>query len=225
MYVRPYQDKFLDYIFKHFQVMVWSSAQPHSVTKMCQLFGDYEPDLLRAWDRRYFNLSTSDYNRKSQTLKDLEIVWGGLGDDHEFDATNTILIDDSPAKAIIQPYNSIHLCEFDHTSPNFLKHGEDELLHVVQYLEQLRNQSNVCSFMRQEPFKSVDPTQNKVEGRDNEDDFKSYHYICGQEGRQLHVFGSPEKQKDKKEKGKEEKKDEHEEDIRKIEEQLKSTKL
>ncbi|KAG2223452.1 hypothetical protein INT45_001200 [Circinella minor] len=227
MYVRPYQDQFLDYIFKYFKVMVWSSAQPHSVTHMCQLFGAYEEKLLRMWDRRYFNLSTSNYNRKSQTIKDLEIVWKGLGEENEFDATNTILIDDSPAKAIVQPYNSIHLSEFNHMSPSFLKYGEDELLHVVHYLERLRTQSNVCHFMFNEPFKSMDPTQkNKV----NEDDFKAYHYIFGQEGRRLHDFNPTKQQKNKKKegKGKEKKKEEEEEEdkeIRKIEQQLEITKL
>ncbi|KAI7847816.1 HAD-like domain-containing protein [Circinella umbellata] len=217
MYVRPYQDRFLDYIFKYFKVMVWSSAQPHSVTHMCQLFGEYEGDLLRMWDRRYFNLSRTNYNRKSQTIKDLEIVWKGLGDDNEFDATNTILIDDSPAKAIMQPYNSIHLCEFDHTSPHFLKYGEDELLHVIDYLERLRTQSNVCYFMSKEPFQSMDSTQNKDHIK--EDDFKAYHYIFGQEGRKLHDFNPTKQQKNKK------KEDQHEEEMRKIEQQLETTKL
>ncbi|KAI9275714.1 hypothetical protein BDA99DRAFT_496274 [Phascolomyces articulosus] len=197
MYVRPYQDIFLDYIFKHFKVMVWSSAQPHSVTNMCQLFGDYEKDLLRAWDRRYFSLTPAEYNRKSITLKDLEVIWDNLDEeDGTFDATNTILVDDSPAKAILQPYNSIHLCEFSHTSPTFLHYGESELLHVVRYLEELRFQSNVCHFMKKKPFKSVDPAKNQ----DKENEFKAYHYIFDQEGRRLHDFHPDTLIKSKKEK-------------------------
>ncbi|KAI9491764.1 HAD-like domain-containing protein [Zychaea mexicana] len=216
MYVRPYQDKFLDYIFRHFKVMVWSSAQPHSVNSMCRLFGSYVDDLLLTWDRRYFNLSTGDYNRKTVTLKDLEVVWRALGQD-TYDASNTILVDDSPAKAILQPYNSIHLKEFDHTSPTFRKYGEAELLHVVRYLEQVRIQSNVCSFMREQPFVSPDPSQDK------ENEFRVYHYVFDQEGRRLHSFEPKEPEAGEAEVGNESDDDDIDVVVAQLEQKLKST--
>lgn len=170
MYVRPYQDEFLDYVFDNFCVMVWSSAQPHSVNSMCALFEQYRKQLTLTWDRTTFGLSKSAYHEKSLTIKDLEKVWAAF-DGQPYDATNTILLDDSPKKAVLQPYNSIHLREFNHKSSSFQQYGECELLHVMRYLEQLRLQSNVCNYMRQHPYKSPDPQQTV-----SENSFISYHY-------------------------------------------------
>ncbi|KAI8139901.1 NLI interacting factor-like phosphatase-domain-containing protein [Fennellomyces sp. T-0311] len=190
MYVRPYQDKFIDYIFRYFHVMVWSSAQPHSVAYMCELFDGRDNELILKWDRRMFGLTSAQYNSKSITIKDLEKVWKAL--DAKFDATNTVLLDDSPVKAQLQPYNSIHLREFSHTSPTFHSHGESELLHVVRYLGKVRVQSNVCSFMKETPFVPPDPTQD----RDNENSFEAYHYIFGQKERRLVDFRAKEEEEE-----------------------------
>ncbi|ORY93915.1 HAD-like domain-containing protein [Syncephalastrum racemosum] len=181
MYVRPYQDRFLDYIFEHFTVMVWSSAQPHSVARMCRLFNQHSPNLKLMWDRSHFGLSRADYNRKCATHKNLDRVWAVLT---EFDATNTVLLDDSPAKAVFQPYNSLHLSEFDHKNPLFQKHGERELLHVMRYLDILRKQSNVCSYMRQNPYTPSSP----AEDPDQENSFSVYHYVYQRTDRRLVDF-------------------------------------
>lgn len=181
MYVRPYQDCFLDYIFEHFTVMVWSSAQPHSVARMCRLFNQHMPNLRLMWDRSHFGLSRADYNRKCTTHKNLDRVWSVLT---EFDATNTVLLDDSPAKAVFQPYNSLHLSEFDHKNPLFQQHGERELLHVMRYLDVLKKQSNVCSHMRQNPYIPSSP----VDDPEQENSFSVYHYVFHQTGRRLVDF-------------------------------------
>lgn len=150
MYVRPYAHVFFDYIFREFTVMVWSSAQPQSVRDMCRAFGSHRSDIDVVWDRRSLNLSETDYHRKVQTVKDLRKVW-----DHykgKFNATNTILLDDSIEKARLQPDNAIHLSTFDHRSPEFTQSGEAELLHVMDYLKILRDQSNVAEYMHKHPY-------------------------------------------------------------------------
>ncbi|TFK24436.1 hypothetical protein FA15DRAFT_592402 [Coprinopsis marcescibilis] len=106
---RPYLPSFKEYI-AHPQVsrwldtMVWSSAQPHSVQDMVQkTFGSGK--VLRAvWARDTLGLTQEEYNRKTQTTKNLEKPWAELGHSPK----TTFLLDDSPLKAHLQPWN--HLC-------------------------------------------------------------------------------------------------------------------
>ena len=156
MYVRPYQDMFLDYLFKWFDVMVWSSAQPRSVANMCRLFGSRQPMCI--WDRRCFQLSGSQYHGKFPTIKNLEAVWWAFGQGREYEAHNTILIDDSSHKSIMQPYNAIHISTFDHCDSRLIHQGDKELIHVMEYLEKLRKQSNVSNYIRHNPYKSSSST-------------------------------------------------------------------
>lgn len=160
MYVRPYSQQFLDYIFNNFNVMLWSSAQPHSVNNMCRLFGKHKEKLSVIWDRTSFGLSKSDYNRKVVTIKNLDKVWQHF--QGQYDATNTILLDDSPLKAQLQPYNCVHPSEFEHGSSAFVSSGESELLHVLNYLKLLQFQSNVANYIRHHPYNTLenDPLEN-----------------------------------------------------------------
>ncbi|CEG70467.1 hypothetical protein RMATCC62417_06360 [Rhizopus microsporus] len=152
MFVRPFSDQFFDYIFDHFTVMVWSSAQPHSVNFMCRMFGSHRSKLALIWDRTSFGLSIEEYSRKTATIKDLNKVWQRL---EEFDATNTILLDDSSSKTVLQPFNVIHPTEFIHGSSSFRSSGECELVQIIDYLKVLRYQSNVANYIMNHPFKSI----------------------------------------------------------------------
>ncbi|KAF9584098.1 hypothetical protein BGW38_007593 [Lunasporangiospora selenospora] len=76
---RPYLQEFLDFIFESCRVMVWSSAQPHSVETMLSYGFDQRSSLLdRVWTREDFRLPRSDYIKKVLTIKDLEFVWEGI---------------------------------------------------------------------------------------------------------------------------------------------------
>ncbi|KAG8969380.1 hypothetical protein FRC03_003071 [Tulasnella sp. 419] len=111
---RPYLGSFADYVThwkSGLETMVWSSAKPHNVDKMVKrCFGRRK--LRAVWARDTLGLNTDDYNRKVQTVKDLKIVWKGL-ENHNFSASNTILLDDSSIKAHMQPYNHVVLKEYD----------------------------------------------------------------------------------------------------------------
>ena len=147
---RPYLPSFKSYIFhpsnkQWLDVMVWSSAQPHSVHDMVdKCFHDEEHQFVAVWARDTLGLPQHLYSttipsityivvdaqytfaipqlpfkdRKVQTLKDLNIPWSKLfTPDHpgsgshptsRHTAMSTLLMDDSPRKAEVQPYN--HLC-------------------------------------------------------------------------------------------------------------------
>ncbi|KAF9348555.1 hypothetical protein BGX34_002419 [Mortierella sp. NVP85] len=87
---RPYLTQFLNFIFANCHVMVWSSAQPHSVEAMLNFgFGDRASELVRVWNRTHFKLPKVDYERKVLTIKDLEFVWDAFGTDGSTTTTTT----------------------------------------------------------------------------------------------------------------------------------------
>ncbi|KZT65715.1 hypothetical protein DAEQUDRAFT_731142 [Daedalea quercina L-15889] len=157
-YPRPYMRAFREYVFAPatkawFDVMVWSSAQPHSVADMVdKTFGARRQELVAVWARDTLGLSTDHYHRKIQTIKDLSKPWAALpalltplppSPSHSPDrstpppsssppgqspsparpaesvapqahsALTTLLLDDSPKKAAMQPYN--HFCIPEYT--------------------------------------------------------------------------------------------------------------
>ncbi|OLY83971.1 putative FCP1 homology domain-containing protein [Smittium mucronatum] len=92
MSTRPGLSHFLNFAFKNFAVMVWSSAQPQNVLKMVRLgFGSHYNELAGIWDRRYCNLS-GYYFSKCQSIKDLSRIWSSwsiLDSEHSWLYRNT----------------------------------------------------------------------------------------------------------------------------------------
>ncbi|KAG2234830.1 hypothetical protein INT48_006747 [Thamnidium elegans] len=146
-FARPHAKAFFDYIFKNFTVMVWSSAQTFSVKKMCQMFQPYKPHAV--WDRSHLGLSETEFYSNVDTIKDIKKVWQAF---QEFNATNTIVLDDSASKLAIQPYNLIKMSTFDFQLFGTQTEGERDLLKVKKYLKELRYQSNVCNYIRNHPL-------------------------------------------------------------------------
>ncbi|KAI0822127.1 hypothetical protein BC628DRAFT_1391072 [Trametes gibbosa] len=152
---RPYMCAFRSYLFAPqtrtwLDVMVWSSAQPHSVGDMVdKCFGEDQDNLLAIWARDTLGLSTHHYHRKVQTVKDLTKPWSLLSQPtphipssphssiastprtspepsspsrpsdesimetpQAHSALTTLLLDDSPRKAGLQPFNHVCIGEY-----------------------------------------------------------------------------------------------------------------
>lgn len=144
-YARPHHEAFFKFIFEHFHVMVWSSARVNSVSYMCKVFGNYQSQLIMMWHRSHFDLDQTSFYSNAKTYKQLEKIWSLKP---EFNATNTIVLDDSPYKLKYQPHNLVHMSTFDHVDSA----DDYDLLKVMNYLLILKQQSNVASFMRLYPF-------------------------------------------------------------------------
>ncbi|KAF5313855.1 hypothetical protein D9619_013054 [Psilocybe cf. subviscida] len=137
---RPYLGAFTSYILHDktkdwLDTMVWSSAQPHSVDDMVdRCFGERRSELRAVWARDTLGLAAHDYNKKSLTLKDLAKPWAELPyystspsaaassppeetetealDAQHHSALSTVLVDDSPLKAMLQPWNHLVIHEY-----------------------------------------------------------------------------------------------------------------
>ncbi|EIM80686.1 uncharacterized protein STEHIDRAFT_150391 [Stereum hirsutum FP-91666 SS1] len=129
VYPRPYMGAFREWMFHEknrewLDVMVWSSAQPHSVDDMVQkAFGEDGKELLKAvWARDKMGLGADAYYQKVQTVKDLTKPWTELASLPSsssnpaspvvHSAMTTLLLDDSFKKAILQPYNHVIIKEY-----------------------------------------------------------------------------------------------------------------
>ncbi|KAJ7596662.1 hypothetical protein C8J56DRAFT_773659 [Mycena floridula] len=130
---RPFMPSFTEFLFHQktkewMDTMVWSSAQQPNVDNMVQVcFHEKSQELVAIWARDTLGLSENDYNRKAQTTKDLAKPWAAIfpkfnnpTDDSEsskdpvnvHSALNTFLLDDSPSKASLQPWNHVCIPEY-----------------------------------------------------------------------------------------------------------------
>ncbi|KIY51557.1 hypothetical protein FISHEDRAFT_36900 [Fistulina hepatica ATCC 64428] len=156
--------------------MIWSSAQPHSVSDMVsRCFEGHERDLAAIWARDTLGLTEDQYYHKAQTTKNLAKPWAELSiSEHvtspqRHSASTTLLLDDSPLKARLQPWN--HACIREYVEMQrqrdleimqaFSEEGESEfedavlslkydetLLAVIGVLDALKHESNVASWLR-----------------------------------------------------------------------------
>ncbi|EME47362.1 hypothetical protein DOTSEDRAFT_69332 [Dothistroma septosporum NZE10] len=157
---RPHVHDFLDYLFNNHSVMVWSSARPENVTKMCSdLFTPKQKyELVAIWARDKLQLPSHAYWQKVQVYKQLTWVWNdnsiqvGI---ESWGQYNTVLIDDSTEKAASEPHNLIQIDEFEGKEEQM----QDNVLgQVEQYLDTLRWQENVSAYVRTHPFKYASVT-------------------------------------------------------------------
>ncbi|KAF7504827.1 hypothetical protein GJ744_001693 [Endocarpon pusillum] len=118
--IRPGVHQFLDYLFDHHIVMIYSSAQPDNVKAMVDaLVSKKRAKALAAiWGRDKLDLTPEQYKKKLQVYKKLDKVWeddriqATCSAKQRWNQTNTVLVDDSHLKALSQPHNLIQVTEF-----------------------------------------------------------------------------------------------------------------
>jgi hypothetical protein len=165
---RPHFDQLLEFLranSSHFKAMVWSSATVHNVTAVCNAF--FQPGfLVDIWGRekchKYWlkGKERAEALRNSGgrkgiagvhyelTLKDLKRIWESSKG--QWDARNTLLIDDCMVKASTHPLNAIHprpyTAELCATQEEY--DSDDELLWLIRYLEGCRGVPDIRNHVR-----------------------------------------------------------------------------
>ena len=155
---RPGLPPFLDYCFKNHRMLIWSSARPHNVARLCKsIFTESQRGLLLGqWGRDTLGLTPQQYEQRVQVYKDLNTVWQDITlqsrhPEHTvgemWGQNNTVLVDDSALKAAAQPFNHLEVPEFV-TAKKENVGGEGVLAGVAAMLEEARGWSDVSAFMR-----------------------------------------------------------------------------
>ncbi|KAG2181066.1 hypothetical protein INT43_008648 [Umbelopsis isabellina] len=164
-YVRPNFDAFMDYLIRYFEVAIWSSGRPESVKFLSEIFDkEHLKKIKLIWTRDNFGLNHADYKENVLTYKDLDRLWEHVVEKRVyypkvFNASNTILLDDSFKKCAMQPYNCAILRTFDPDDRMYKVYGDNELRFLIPYLERARHQSNIANWMRRNPYVSIHPAE------------------------------------------------------------------
>ncbi|KAJ7551297.1 hypothetical protein O6H91_06G009100 [Diphasiastrum complanatum] len=156
VYKRPFCDEFLEFCLENFVVGVWSSARKHNVDNLVDyIFQGAKDQLAFMWaDCTNTGLKHPENMHKPVFLKELSKLWEKLKSSlhleaGEYGPSNTLLVDDSPYKALRNPP---HTAIFPR--PYKAHDLEDFSLNGVlrKYLEGLCKAVDVQSYVKQNPF-------------------------------------------------------------------------
>uniref|UniRef100_K4A6Z4 FCP1 homology domain-containing protein n=3 Tax=Setaria TaxID=4554 RepID=K4A6Z4_SETIT len=157
---RPYCDDFLNFCALNFELGVWSSRKKENVASVVNIvMRDFKPRLLFCWDMSkctFTGHKTLENMHKPLVLKELRKLWNKEEPDlpweeGDYSASNTLLVDDSPYKALRNPpHTAIFPRSYSYLNwnDNSLGPGGD----LRMYLQNLAAADDVECFVRNNPF-------------------------------------------------------------------------
>jgi TFIIF-interacting CTD phosphatase-like protein len=134
---RPYLQPFLDYLFKHFKVHVWTAASKGYASFIIEEF------ILKKDPSRKINLILFDHHcrvskrvfKKEKASKKLEMLWT-IWKQQEFDKDNTFIIDDLEEVKESQKKNCISVKPFFFMEND--SEYDQELMRLKDVLSQIK---------------------------------------------------------------------------------------
>ncbi|KAG6687099.1 hypothetical protein I3842_11G053500 [Carya illinoinensis] len=160
VFKRPFCDDFLQFCFDRFVVGVWSSRTKRNMDRLIDiLMGASRHKLLFCWDQSHCTstgFSTVENKEKPMILKELRKLWEKLEpnlpwEKGEYNEANTLLVDDSPYKALLNPVNTAifpHTYQYWNVEDMSLGPGGD----LRVYMEGLAMAKNVQKYVQENPF-------------------------------------------------------------------------
>nr|GMC65986.1 probable C-terminal domain small phosphatase [Ipomoea batatas] len=160
IFKRPFCDDFLNFCFERFNVAIWSSRSKKIIVPVVKyLLGDLRHSLAFCWDMSHCTVTrfkTLENKHKPLVCKDLRKIWekrypGSPWDKGDFDESNTLLLDDSPYKALLNPVHTTifpYSYNFGLKDDNSLGPGGD----LRVYLENLADAEHVQKYVEEHPF-------------------------------------------------------------------------
>ncbi|XP_078159348.1 uncharacterized protein LOC144554866 isoform X2 [Carex rostrata] len=155
---RPFCVDFLKFCFTNFEVGVWSSRKQHKLEEAVHhLFGEMKNKLLFCWDQsKCTDTKFKTVENKPLFFKELNKLWEKVEADlpwknGRFTPSNTLLVDDSPCKALCNPpYTSIfpYPYTFNNKVDNSLGRGGE----IRIYLEKIAVVENIPGFVKENPI-------------------------------------------------------------------------
>jgi len=167
VFKRPYCDDFLRFCIRNFELGIWSSrfkANTDAVVDI--LMKDLKQHLLFCWDSSQCSATghcTVENKDKPLVLKELRKLWNkeepGLPwNKGDFSPSNTLLVDDSPYKALRNPPHTAifpYSYSYKNDKDDSLGPGGDLRL----YLENLATADDVQRYVEEHPFGQLGITE------------------------------------------------------------------
>ncbi|WCJ34385.1 Haloacid dehalogenase-like hydrolase (HAD) superfamily protein [Euphorbia peplus] len=152
VYKRPHCEDFLNFCFERFEVAIWSSAKTWYLDRALDLvMGSLKDKLLFSWDQSKCTkpgFNTKENIDKPIFLKELSKIWLNY---LEYSSSNTLLIDNDPYKAILNPpQTAVFLNEYDAEDQDDDALGPEGELR--NYLEALAKAEEVGEYVKKNPF-------------------------------------------------------------------------
>ncbi|KAF2154876.1 HAD-like protein [Myriangium duriaei CBS 260.36] len=139
---RPGLHQFLEHIFAHHAVMIWTSTRRENAFDILNhmLSDAQKAALLGVWTRENFGLTQKEFNQRTQVYKRLSWVWGDewLNAEGMWGLGNTLLLDDSVLKGAAEPWNLLRVKEWAGEV------GDDELRRVADLVDEAAMRSDVA---------------------------------------------------------------------------------
>ncbi|KAI3447508.1 hypothetical protein Pfo_004173 [Paulownia fortunei] len=110
VFKRPFCTEFLKFCFERFDVALWSSAREHNIEGvLSNITGGMRSKLLFIWGQEECTDSGFHCLHKEEKplfLKEMKELWEKKYYKGQFSASNTLLIDDEPHTALLNPPNT-----------------------------------------------------------------------------------------------------------------------
>ncbi|TKY55835.1 FCP1 likey domain-containing protein [Spatholobus suberectus] len=152
---RPSSEEFMKFCLERFEVGIWSSAKEHNFDAALNCaIGALKSKLLFVWDQdQCTNSGFRSLENKFKPLffKELNKVWDNVKKGCPYSASNTLLIDDKPYKAFLNPDNTSIFPE-PYKPEDEADNALDPKGELCSYLEGLAEGSDVQSYVRDHPF-------------------------------------------------------------------------
>ncbi|CAL5092096.1 unnamed protein product [Urochloa decumbens] len=167
VFKRPYCDDFLRFCVSNFELAIWSSRLKANTDAVVDiLMKDLKHHLLFCWDASKCAATghyTIENKNKPLVLKELKKLWNKEEPDlpwqqGEFSPSNTLLVDDSPYKALRNPPNTAifpYSYSYKNEKDDSLGPGGDLRL----YLEELATADDVQRYVMEHPFGQLPITE------------------------------------------------------------------
>ena len=133
VFARPHLQEFLDYLFSHFNVSIWTAASKSYALFVIEKFILNKPN--RKIDFIFFSYHCDFSIKQNKGLKGLKVLWEDFGLVN-YNYGNTIIVDDNDQVNALQKCNCYHITPF-----HFKKAGsehDEALFYLVGKLEALR---------------------------------------------------------------------------------------
>uniref|UniRef100_A0A6N2L4Y5 Mitochondrial import inner membrane translocase subunit TIM50 n=1 Tax=Salix viminalis TaxID=40686 RepID=A0A6N2L4Y5_SALVM len=189
VFKRPFCDDFLRFCFQKFDVGVWTSRTKRNMNPLLIFSLDSRHKLLFCWDQSHCTdtgFTTVENTSKPMFLKELKKIWEYLEstphlNKGEYDESNTLLLDDSPYKALCNP---VHTAIFPQSYR--YRDGADSSLgpdgDIRLYLERLAEAENIQEYISQHPFGQRAITESDPSWFDSHADEASAMWKMGETG-------------------------------------------
>lgn len=160
VYKRPFYKDFLKFCFQRFEVGVWSAAkEANTKNGLDCVMGEFRSKLAFVWDEtKCTDSGVMSLEKKDMPLllKELKKIWENEDSSlpwkkGQYTSANTLMVDDEPYKAILNPPNTAIFVNSYHAD-----NAKDTVLGrksaLRNYLDEVATTGDVPTYVKEHPF-------------------------------------------------------------------------